>query len=152
MYRMYHMTGAIDFYNREDVWAWPEEIFYNELQRVEPYYVLMQLPDTDSSTSCRFLPFTPANRENMIAWMAAQSDPDFYGEQVVYNFGRRVALLWAKQIEARIDQDPIISAQLSLWNQQGSGVIRGNLLVIPLSDSLLYVEPLYLQAARAADS
>jgi uncharacterized membrane protein (UPF0182 family) len=148
MYRMYHMTNANDFYNREDVWAWPEEIFYNEPQRVEPYYVLMQLPDaTDGSLDfMQILPYTPANRENMIAWMAAQSDPDKYGEQVVYNFGKDSLFFGPKQIEARIDQDPAISAQLSLWNQQGSGVIRGNLLVIPLGDSLLYVEPLYLQA------
>jgi uncharacterized membrane protein (UPF0182 family) len=148
MYRMYHMTNATDFYNREDVWAWPEEIFYNESQRVEPYYVLMQLPDAtdDSLDFMQILPYTPANRENMIAWMAAQSDPDKYGEQVVYNFGKDSLFFGPKQIEARIDQDPAISAQLSLWNQQGSGVIRGNLLVIPLGDSLLYVEPLYLQA------
>ena len=148
MYRMYHMTNANDFYNREDVWAWPEEIFYNEPQRIEPYYVLMQLPDaTDGSLDfMQILPYTPANRENMIAWMAAQSDPAKYGEQVVYNFGKDSLFFGPKQIEARIDQDPAISAQLSLWNQQGSGVIRGNLLVIPLGDSLLYVEPLYLQA------
>lgn len=148
MYRMYHMTNATDFYNREDVWAWPEEVFYNEPQRIEPYYVLMQLPDAaDSSLDfMQILPYTPANRENMIAWMAAQSDPAKYGERVVYNFGKDSLFFGPKQIEARIDQDPVISAQLSLWNQQGSSVIRGNLLVIPLGDSLLYVEPLYLQA------
>jgi len=148
MYRMYHMTDANDFYNREDVWAWPEEVFYSEPQRIEPYYVLMQLPDaTDSSLDfMQILPYTPANRENMIAWMAAQSDPEKYGERVVYNFGKDSLFFGPKQIEARIDQDPVISAQLSLWNQQGSSVIRGNLLVIPLGDSLLYVEPLYLQA------
>lgn len=148
MYRMYHMTNANDFYNREDVWAWPEEVFYNEPQRIEPYYVLMQLPDAvDSSLDfMQILPYTPANRENMIAWMAAQSDPDKYGARVVYNFGKDSLFFGPKQIEARIDQDPVISAQLSLWNQQGSSVIRGNLLVIPLGDSLLYVEPLYLQA------
>jgi len=148
MYRMYHMTDVTDFYNREDVWAWPEEVFYNEAQRIEPYYVLMQLPDApDGSLDfMQILPFTPANRENMIAWMAAQSDLEKYGEKVVYNFGKDSLFFGPKQIEARIDQDPAISAQLSLWNQQGSSVIRGNLLVIPLGDSLLYVEPLYLQA------
>jgi uncharacterized membrane protein (UPF0182 family) len=82
----------------------------------------------------------------MVAWMAAQSDPDKYGEKIVYNFGKDSLFFGPKQIEARIDQDPLISAQLSLWNQQGSSVIRGNLLIIPLGDSLLYVEPLYLQA------
>lgn len=147
MYRMYHMTNVNDFYNREDVWAWPEEIFYNEPQRIEPYYVMMQLPDIGGELGfMQILPFTPANRENMIAWMAAQSDLENYGKKVVYNFGKDSLFFGPKQIEARIDQDPAISAQLSLWNQQGSSVIRGNLLVIPLGDSLLYVEPLYLQA------
>lgn len=147
MYRMYHMTDSLDFYNREDVWAWPEEIFYNKAQPIDPYYVLMELPESDKSLNfMQILPFTPANRENMVAWMAAQSDPDKYGEKIVYNFGKDSLFFGPKQIEARIDQDPLISAQLSLWNQQGSSVIRGNLLVIPLGDSLLYVEPLYLQA------
>ncbi|MBE2240996.1 MAG: UPF0182 family protein [Caldilineaceae bacterium] len=147
MYRMYHMTNSLDFYNREDVWAWPEEIFYNKAQPIDPYYVLMELPDSDKTLNfMQIFPFTPANRENMVAWMAAQSDPDKYGEKIVYNFGKDSLFFGPKQIEARIDQDPLISAQLSLWNQQGSSVIRGNLLIIPLGDSLLYVEPLYLQA------
>ena len=140
------MTNATDFYNKEDVWSWPEEVFYNEPQPMEPYYVLMQLPNSDSLDYMQILPFTPANRENMMAWMAAQSDPDKYGEKLVYNFGKDSLFFGPKQIEARIDQDPAISAQLSLWNQQGSSVLRGNLLVIPIGDSLLYVEPLYLQA------
>lgn len=146
MYRTYHMTDATDFYNKEDLWSWPEEVFYNEPQPMEPYYVLMQLPDSDSLDYMQILPFTPANRENMVAWMAAQSDPDKYGDKLVYNFGKDSLFFGPKQIEARIDQDPAISAQLSLWNQQGSSVLRGNLLVIPIGDSLLYVEPLYLQA------
>jgi len=146
MYRTYHMTSATDFYNKEDVWSWPEEVFYDEPQPINPYYVLMQLPNSDSLDYMQILPFTPANRENMVAWMAAQSDPDKYGEKLVYNFGKDSLFFGPKQIEARIDQDPVISAQLSLWNQQGSNVIRGNLLVIPIGDSLLYVEPLYLQA------
>jgi uncharacterized membrane protein (UPF0182 family) len=95
----------------------------------------------------QILPFTPANRENMIAWMAARSDPDVYGDKLVYDFGKDSLFFGPKQVEARINQDPVISAQLSLWNQQGSNVIRGNLLVIPVAGSLLYVEPLYLQAA-----
>ena len=111
-----------------------------------PYYVLMQLPNADSLDYMQILPFTPANGENMVAWMAAQSDPDKYGDKLVFNFGKDSLFFGPKQIEARIDQDPVISAQLSLWNQQGSSVLRGNLLVIPIGDSLLYVEPLYLQA------
>jgi uncharacterized membrane protein (UPF0182 family) len=148
IYRTYHMTDPSIFYNKEDVWAWPEEVFFNETQRIEPYYVLMSLPGEDASVDyMQILPFTPANRENMVAWMAAHSDPEKYGETVVYEFGREALLFGPKQVEARIDQDPLISAQLSLWNQQGSSVIRGNLLVLPIADSLLYVEPLYLQSS-----
>lgn len=146
MYRMYHMTNVLDFYNREDVWAWPEEIFYNKSQLIEPYYVLMQTSGSDLLDFIQILPFTPANRENMISWLAAHSDPERYGEKLLYSFGKDTLFFGPKQIEARINQDPIISAQLALWNQQGSSVLRGNLLVIPIGDSLLYVEPLYLQA------
>ncbi len=141
------MTDANEFYNREDLWAWPEEIFESSTVRMDPYYVLMQLPDEDRLEYVQILPFTPANRENMIAWMAARSDLDVYGGKVVYEFGKDSLFFGPKQVEARIDQDPVISAQLSLWNQQGSSVIRGNLLVIPVAGSLLYVEPLYLQSA-----
>ncbi len=147
IYRTYHMTDANEFYNREDLWAWPEEITNDQTQRMDPYYVLMQLPGSSELEYVLILPFTPSSRENMVAWLAVQSDPERYGDKVLYNFGKDSLLFGPKQIEARIDQDPEISAQLSLWNQQGSGVIRGNLLVIPIADSLLYVEPLYLQAA-----
>lgn len=147
VYRTYHMTDPVEFYNKEDMWAWPEEIFDNESARMEPYYVLIELPGSDELDFMQILPFTPANRENMIAWLAAHNDPEQYGQKVVYEFGKDRLFYGPKQVEARINQDPTISAQLSLWNQQGSSVIRGNLLVIPLGDSLLYVEPLYLQAA-----
>lgn len=148
MYRTYHMTSPTDFYNKEDVWAWPQEVYFDNLQPVEPYYVLMQLPGAEAQNYVQILPFTPANRENMVAWMAANSDVDRYGEIVVYEFGKDSLFFGPQQVEARINQDPAISAQLTLWNQQGSSVIRGNLLVIPISNSLLYVEPLYLQAAN----
>lgn len=147
IFRTYQMTEPTDFYNREDVWAWPEEIFDNQSRPMEPYYVLMQLPNSDDLDFIQILPFTPANRENMISWLAAQNDPEKYGEMLVYRFGKDSLVFGPKQIEARIDQDPTISSLLSLWNQQGSQVIRGNLLVIPIGESLLYVEPLYLQAA-----
>lgn len=147
VFRTYQMTEPTDFYNREDVWAWPEEIFDNQSRPMEPYYVLMQLPGNTDLDFIQILPFTPANRENMISWLAAQNDPEKYGEMLVYRFGKDSLVFGPKQIEARIDQDPVISSQLSLWNQQGSQVIRGNLLVIPIGESLLYVEPLYLQAA-----
>lgn len=144
---IYHMTNPSEFYNREDVWQWPQEFFDNEPREMEPYYVLMQLPGSEKLDFIQILPFTPATRENMIAWLAAKSDPEEYGEKLLFTFGKDSLVYGPKQIEARIDQDPTISSQLSLWNQQGSQVIRGNLLVIPLSNSLLYVEPLYLQAA-----
>ena len=144
---IYHMTNPSEFYNREDVWQWPQEFFDNEPREMEPYYVLMQLPGSEKLDFIQILPFTPATRENMIAWLAAKSDPAEYGEKLLFTFGKDSLIYGPKQIEARIDQDPVISSQLSLWNQQGSQVIRGNLLVIPLSNSLLYVEPLYLQAA-----
>ncbi len=147
VYRTYHMIDSTEFYNKEDMWAWPTELFDSQEVRMEPYYVLMSLPDGDELDYIQILPFTPANRENMIAWLAIQNAPDKYGEKIVYEFGKDTLLFGPKQIEARIDQDPVISGQLSLWNQQGSNVIRGNLLVIPIADSLLYVEPLYLQAA-----
>ena len=147
VFRTYQMTEPTDFYNREDVWAWPEEIFDNQSRPMEPYYVLMQLPGSEDLDFIQILPFTPANRENMISWLAAQNDPEKYGEMLVYRFGKDSLVFGPKQIEARIDQDPTISSLLSLWNQQGSQVIRGNLLVIPIGESLLYVEPLYLQAA-----
>ena len=148
VYRIYHMTEVNQFYNKEDVWAWPEEFYENQLAPMEPYYVLMQLPDSEELDYVQILPFTPANRENMTAWLAAQSDPDNYGQKLVYEFGKDSLVYGPKQIEARIDQDPIISEQLTLWGQQGSNVIRGNLLVIPIGGSLLYVEPLYLQAVN----
>jgi len=146
VFRTYHMTDPVEFYNKEDVWAWPQEIFDNQPQNMEPYYVLMQLPDSEELDFIQILPFTPANRENMIAWLAAQNDPADYGSKLVYEFGKDTLFYGPKQIEARIDQDPTISQQVSLWDQAGSNVIRGNLLVIPIGESLIYVEPLYLQA------
>ncbi|MEZ4616914.1 MAG: UPF0182 family protein [Caldilineaceae bacterium] len=124
----------------------PKEIFDNQPQPMEPYYVLMQLPDSEELDFIQILPFTPANRENMIAWLAAKNDPVDYGKKLVYEFGKDTLFYGPKQIEARIDQDPVISQQISLWDQAGSNVIRGNLLVIPIGESLIYVEPLYLQA------
>ena len=144
---VYHMTEPNEFYNREDVWQWPQELFDNQTREMEPYYVLMQLPGSDRLDFSQILPFTPANRKNMIAWFAAKSNPDEYGEKLLVTFGKDSLVYGPEQIEARIDQDPVISSQLSLWDQLGSQVIRGNLLVIPLGNSLLYVEPLYLQAA-----
>lgn len=146
-FRTYHMTDVTEFYNREDLWSWPQELFGDETVAIEPYYVLMQLPGENTLEFVQILPYTPANRENMIAWMVAKSAPEQYGEKTVFEFGKDTLFFGPKQVEARINQDPNISAQLTLWNQQGSNVIRGNLLVIPAANTLLYVEPLYLQAA-----
>jgi hypothetical protein len=137
------------FYNREDVWAVPTEIFGNETVKVEPYYVTMRLAEGSAPEFVLMLPMAAAGRNNMIAWMAARNDPPHYSELVVYRFPKARVVFGPMQVESRIDQDPVIAAQLTLWNQQGSQVIRGNLLVIPIEAGLLYVEPLFLQAERS---
>lgn len=146
IYRTYHMQNPNTFYNKEDVWAVPTERFQGADQPVEPYYVLMRLLDEREPEFVLILPFTPVGKQNMIAWMAGRSDMPHYGELVVYEFPKQELIYGPQQIESLIDQDPEISAQLSLWSQRGSDVIRGNLLVIPIGQSLLYVEPLYLRA------
>ena len=146
MYQTYHMQDVNVFYNKEDLWNLPREVFSGQDQPVEPYYVIIRLPDEDQEEFMLIQPFTPATKDNLIAWMAGRSDGENYGQLVVYRFPKQELIFGPLQIEARIDQDPEISAQLSLWSQRGSQVIRGNLLVIPMERSLLYVEPLYLQA------
>lgn len=151
VYATFHMRDPRAFYVREDAWGIPRELYANQPVRVEPYYVTLRLRNEAKPEFMLILPFSPANRENenMVAWMAARSDPLHYGELLVYRFPKDRNVFGPMQIESRIDQDPGISAQLTLWNQQGSQVIRGNLLVIPMEDALLYVEPLFLQAARS---
>jgi hypothetical protein len=146
IYATYHMKDPNVFYNKEDVWAIPSEVYQGDQLPMEPYYVIMRLAGEEREEFVLILPFTPATKNNLIAWMAARCDGEHYGELVVYNFPKQELVYGPLQIEARIDQDPTISAQLSLWSQRGSRVIRGNLLVIPLGDSLVYFEPLYLQA------
>jgi uncharacterized membrane protein (UPF0182 family) len=146
MYQTYHMRDVNVFYNKEDQWNQPREVFSGQDQPVEPYYVIIRLPGDDQEEFMLIQPFTPATKDNLIAWMAGRSDGEHYGQLVVYRFPKQELIFGPLQIEARIDQDPEISAQLSLWSQRGSQVIRGNLLVIPMDRSLLYVEPLYLQA------
>jgi hypothetical protein len=147
--RSYHMEDPKVFYNREDLWNIPNEIYQGQPTAMVPYYVLLQLPDDASLEFQLVLPFTPNRRDNMIALLAAKSDPDNYGRRVIYEFPKDRLIYGPMQIEARIDQDPIISEQITLWSQKGSSVIRGNLLVIPLASSVLYVEPLYLQAQQS---
>ncbi len=150
MFRVYHMTDPVVFYNKEDLWEVPEEIFAGAPQRMEPYYAMMKLPDGDDLEFVLMIPFTPSGRDVMVGWMAARSDGEHYGDLLVYNMPRGRTVLGPRQIEARIDQDAEISQLFTLWGQSGSRVIRGNLLAIPIEDSLLYVEPVYLEAADTA--
>src|SRR5690606_23667844 len=146
MYSLYHMTSPVIFYNQEDVWHIAREIYRGQEQEMSPYYTILQLPDGDEPEMVLMLPFTPARRNNMIAWLAARNDGEHYGRLVVFQFPKDQLVFGPMQIEARIDQDPAISEVLTLWDQAGSQVIRGNLLVLPLDNSLLYVKPIFLRA------
>ncbi|MEA2780279.1 MAG: uncharacterized protein QOK29_1823 [Rhodospirillaceae bacterium] len=143
----YHMTVPQVFYNREDVWTPPREKFGGEAIEMQPYYVLMKLPGEDQLQFLLMTPVTPLNRDNMIAWIAGRSDFPGYGEMIVYKLSKDSLILGPLQVEAMIDQDTTISRQLTLWDQRGSRVTRGNLLVIPIDRSFLYVEPVFLLAA-----
>ncbi|MEP0855930.1 UPF0182 family protein [Trichocoleus sp. DQ-U1] len=146
--RTYHMTDPQVFYNREDQWQVPTEIYGNEPRPVEPYYLITRLPTAQEEEFILLLPFTPTQRNNLIAWLAARSDGENYGKLLLYRFPKQELVYGPEQIEALINQDPVISQQISLWNRQGSRAIQGNLLVIPIERSLLYVEPLYLEAEQ----
>ncbi|MGH7813611.1 MAG: UPF0182 family protein [Candidatus Binataceae bacterium] len=146
LYRTYHMTDPQVFYNREDLWDFPRENFGGETMRMQPYYVIMRLPGEAKAEYMLMLPMVPQGRDNMISWLAARCDGSDYGHLFEYSFSKEKLFYGPYQIQARINQSPEISRQLSLWNQQGSRAILGNLLVIPIEDSLLYVEPLYLRA------
>jgi len=144
----YHMTDPRVFYNREDLWKIPSEIYGGKSQPVEPYYLIMKLPTAKEEEFILLLPFTPTQRNNLIAWLAGRSDGKEYGKLLLYQFPKQQLIYGPEQIEALINQDPVISQQISLWNRQGSRAIQGNLLVIPIEKSLLYVEPLYLEAEQ----
>lgn len=146
MYRTYHMTIPQVFYNKEDLWTVPNEKYGGSTIPMEPYYILTRLPGEEKLEYLIMLPMTPANRDNMIAWLAGRSDSTEYGKMVSFELPKERLIYGPLQIEAMIDQDDVISQQLSLWDQRGSRVIRGNLLVIPLNHSFLYVEPVYLIA------
>jgi uncharacterized membrane protein (UPF0182 family) len=144
---LYHTTDARIFFNKEDVWAIAREILQNnETVPMTPYYVIMQPPGEQQPRYMLTLPFTPQQRKNLVAWLAAHCDPDRYGELVLYRFPKQKTVYGSEQIEARINQNPEITQQLNLWNQQGSQVFRGNLLIIPLGQAMLYFKPIYLQA------
>jgi uncharacterized protein len=146
VYSTYHMTDPQVFYNREDVWGFPTEDYGGEIGPMQPYYVIMRLPNRTNEEFILMLPMVPRGRDNMISWLAAQCDGNEYGHLIEYAFSKDKLMYGPYQIQARINQTPEISRQLSLWNQMGSRVLLGNLLVIPIEDSLLYVEPLYLRA------
>lgn len=143
MFATFHMTDPKIFYNKEDLWEIPA---YGQ-KTIEPYYTIMKLPETESEEYILLLPYTPSKRDNLAAWIAGRCDGGNYGKLIVYTFPRDRLVFGPRQIDARIDQDSYISQQLTLWGQRGSEVIRGSLLVIPIENSLLYVQPLYLAAA-----
>src|SRR5579871_1581556 len=154
VYGLYHMTEPEVFYNREDLWTVASEVGLSDTGEqktlaMEPNFVLMKLPGETSTEFVEILPFTPANRNNLIGWIAARSDGANYGTALVYDFPKTRLVDGPLQIEARIDQNAQLSGQLTLWNQQGSHVRRGTLLVIPIGRTLLYAEAIYLQAERS---
>ncbi|HUT67758.1 MAG TPA: UPF0182 family protein, partial [Dehalococcoidales bacterium] len=146
MYRSYHMRDARVFYNKEDLWAVPREVYAGQEQAMEPYYVIMRLPGEEMEEFLLMLPFTPVNKNNTIGWLAARCDGDNYGKLLAYYFPKGEWVDGPSQIENRIGQDTVITEQLALWGRGGSRVLRGNLLLIPLGKSILYVEPVFLQA------
>ncbi|CAA7601869.1 UPF0182 protein <locus_tag_ [Acididesulfobacillus acetoxydans] len=153
MLRNFHMTDVSVFYNKEDAWDIAKELYTSKAQYVKPYYTIMKLPGASKPEFILMLPFTPASsanntRNNMVAWLAARMDGTHYGHLLLYELPKNIDINGPLQIESQIDQDPNISKQLSLWDQKGSRVIRGNLLVIPIGGNFLYVEPIYLESDK----
>jgi len=148
IYSTYHMEDVQVFYNQEDLWQIPDELYGDSRQEMEPYYIIVKLPDEDKEEFLLMLPFTPSKKDNMIGWLAARSDLPNYGNLLIYKLPKDKLVFGPMQIEARVDQQTDISRELSLWGQRGSRVIRGNLLAIPISDSFIYVEPVYLEAIQ----
>jgi uncharacterized membrane protein (UPF0182 family) len=145
-YSTFHMTDPQVFYNREDLWVAPQEKYNGNVAAMEPYYILMKLPGSDQLEYLIMTPFTPQNRDNMIAWLAARCDFPDYGKMLFYELPKDKLIYGPNQVSAMIDQSTTISQQLTLWDQKGSGVIRGKLVVIPIENAFLYVVPLYLRA------
>lgn len=149
-YITYHMQDVRVFYNKEDLWQIPTEITSSGEGQIEPYYVTLPLPGSDEPEYLLIMPFSPATKNNMIGWMAARNDPEHYGQLIVYELPKQELIFGPIQVEGRIDQEPVISQQFSLWDQRGSNVIRGNLLVLPINSSFLYIEPVYLLSETSA--
>ncbi|MFQ5841681.1 MAG: UPF0182 family protein [Thermodesulfobacteriota bacterium] len=148
MYRSYHMNDVQVFYNQEDLWQIPNEVYADTQQKMEPYYIIIKPPGEMREEFLLMLPFTPSKKSNMIAWLAARSDMPNYGDLLVYKLPKEKLIFGPMQVEARVDQQTEISRELTLWGQKGSRVIRGNLMAIPIEQSFLYVEPVYLQASQ----
>lgn len=144
IFQQYHMKNPTVFYNKEDMWSISNEIYGSETSKMEPYFVNMQLPGSNQLEFLLMRPFTPTQKQNMVAWLAARNDGDQYGKLVLFKFPKQSTIYGPMQVEARISNDSEISQNLNLWDQQGSSVIRSNLLVIPIKNSILYVEPIYL--------
>ncbi len=150
IYETYHMTDPEVFYNKEDMWATPKEIYGDEQTDMIPYYIINNFPDlANPEQYVLMFPFTPTNKNNMVSWIAAFCDPEQYGRMIEYQFPKEKLIFGPLQIESRIDQNSEISQLFTLWSQSGSKIIRGNLLVIPIKDSLIYVEPVYLVSANS---
>ncbi|MFN8058461.1 MAG: UPF0182 family protein [Vicinamibacterales bacterium] len=147
MFSTFHMTNPAVFYNKEDQWEIPSVDGAGQAARMEPYYTIMKLPGQPGAEYIQILPFTPRQKDNLSAWMVARSDGEHYGKLMVFQFPKQTVVFGPRQVAARINQDQAISPQITLWNQQGSEVIWGTLLVIPVEESLLYIRPLYLRAA-----
>jgi len=150
VYAKYHMADPAVFYNQEDLWVRATEKYYGQTQYVQPYYIMWEPEGSAEAEFILMLPFTPKDKQVLIAWIAGMCDPPNYGRLLAYKFPKEKRVLGTQQVETKIDQDRVLSGQLSLWDQRGSRVIRGNVLVIPIEDTLLYVEPIYLQAETAA--
>jgi uncharacterized membrane protein (UPF0182 family) len=152
MFGRYHVVDPQQFFRTDDLWTVPQAPTDASSQTLpnEAYYVVMRMPGEAKSEFLLLQPMVPINRLNMIAWMAARNDAPNYGDTRVYRFPAETTVFGPTQIEARIDQDPIISQQITLWNQSGSAVIRGNLIVVPLGDSLIYLQPVYLQSTSSS--
>ncbi len=147
MYSTYHMTNPAVFYNKEDQWDVPAIDTDSRPSQMRPYYTIMSLPNENKAEFIEMLPFTPRRKDNLAAWMVARSDGAHYGQLAVFQFPKQTLVFGPRQIVARINQDQTISPQITLWNQQGSQVIWGTLLVIPIEESMIYVRPLYLKAS-----
>jgi uncharacterized membrane protein (UPF0182 family) len=149
MYGTYHVTDPATFYSGNDLWTVPVGQNSKQSLPTEAYYVVMRMPGTDKAEFLLLQPMIPKERPNMIAWIAARNDPGVYGQTRVFRFPSQSSIFGPAQVEAQIDADPVISAQVSLWDQSGSSVIKGNLIVVPVGGSLMYLQPVYLQSQSA---